>query len=141
MIRAVGLLFAAVLSISSLHAAAFTVTNTGDNGGVNPAANAGTGTLRQAIVDANATAGADTITFSVTGTILLQSALPSLADAVTISGPGSTALTVKRDPAAAAAFQIFVSESIVTISGLTISNGFAAVGGGILNNREIYNLK
>jgi hypothetical protein len=31
----------------------FTVTNTGDNGGVNPAPGAGTGTLRQAIVDAD----------------------------------------------------------------------------------------
>jgi hypothetical protein len=35
----------------------FTVTNTGDNGGVNPAAGAGTGTLRQAIVDANNASG------------------------------------------------------------------------------------
>ena len=48
-----------------LSAATFTVTNTGDNGGVNPAPGAGTGTLRQAIIDANATAGADTITFKL----------------------------------------------------------------------------
>jgi hypothetical protein len=33
--------------------ATFTVTNTGDNGGVDPAPGAGTGTLRQAIVDVN----------------------------------------------------------------------------------------
>src|SRR5262249_3606488 len=39
----------------------FLVTNTGDNGGVNPAPGAGTGTLRQAIIDANAHAGADVI--------------------------------------------------------------------------------
>src|SRR5262249_28854451 len=32
----------------------FTVVNTLDNGGVNPAVGAGTGTLRQAIVDSNA---------------------------------------------------------------------------------------
>ena len=32
----------------------FTVTNTGDNSGVNPSAGAGSGTLRQAIADANA---------------------------------------------------------------------------------------
>ena len=32
--------------------AVFTVTNTGDNSGVNPAAGAGTGTFRQALVDA-----------------------------------------------------------------------------------------
>jgi CSLREA domain-containing protein len=41
------------------------VTNTGDNGGVNPAPGAGTGTLRQAIVDANASAGAQTIIFNI----------------------------------------------------------------------------
>jgi hypothetical protein len=46
-------------------AATFTVTNTGDNGGVNPAPGAGTGTLRQAIVDANNAAGADTISFNI----------------------------------------------------------------------------
>src|SRR5262245_47702218 len=32
----------------------FVVTSTGDNGGVNPAPGAGTGTLRQALVDADA---------------------------------------------------------------------------------------
>src|SRR5207253_2786252 len=57
-----------------------TVLNTGDNGGVNPAAGAGTGTLRQAIVDANAAAGADTIAFNIPGagahTIAPLSALP-----------------------------------------------------------------
>src|SRR5207237_192711 len=41
------------------------VTNTGDNLGANPAAFAGTGTLRQAIIDANATAGLDTIKFNI----------------------------------------------------------------------------
>src|ERR1051325_10574687 len=42
----------------------FVVTNAGDNGGVNPNPGAGTGTLRQAIVDANANAGPDTIQFN-----------------------------------------------------------------------------
>src|SRR5436309_15949295 len=37
----------------------WTVTNTGDNGGVNPAPFAGTGTLRQAIINANANCGVD----------------------------------------------------------------------------------
>ena len=46
----------------------------------------------------------DVIDFSVTGTILLASALPALpdlSDDVAISGPGANALTVKRDPSAA----------------------------------------
>src|SRR5262252_9108581 len=69
------LLCAAITSVQIVHATGFPVTNTGDNNGVNPAPNAGTGTLRQAIVDANANAGADTINFAgvVTGTILLES--------------------------------------------------------------------
>src|SRR5262244_2100048 len=77
-------------------ATTFTVTNTGDNGGVNPAPGAGTGTLRQAIVDANAMAGADIINFAagVTGTITLGSALPPITQDVTIHGPGASVLTV-----------------------------------------------
>src|SRR4029077_6931860 len=82
-------------------AVTFIVSNTGDNGGVNPAPSAGTGTLRQAIVDPNETAGTDIITFTGTGTILLESVLPSLADDVIISGPGANVLTVQRDPTAA----------------------------------------
>jgi hypothetical protein len=50
----------------------FLVTNTGDNGGVNPAVGAGTGTLRQAIVDANA-AGTGT----ATNPDVIQFALPA----------------------------------------------------------------
>ena len=41
------------LCIQTVEPATYTVTNTGDNGGVNPAPGAGTGTLRQAIIDAN----------------------------------------------------------------------------------------
>ncbi|MEK6321650.1 MAG: HYR domain-containing protein [Acidobacteriota bacterium] len=70
--------------------AIFTVTNTGDNGGVNPAPLAGTGTLRQAIVDANATPDADTIIFSIPGppphTIGLLASLPTITQPVTING-------------------------------------------------------
>src|SRR5689334_6240265 len=45
----------------------FTVTNIGDNGGFNPAPFAGSGTLRQAIVDANTHAGPDVIDFAISG--------------------------------------------------------------------------
>ncbi|MCW5623605.1 MAG: DUF4347 domain-containing protein, partial [Burkholderiales bacterium] len=61
--------------------AAYTVTNTNDSGA---------GSLRQAILDANASAGLDTISFAIAGssvhTITLASALPSITDAVTIDG-------------------------------------------------------
>ncbi|MFM2052137.1 MAG: hypothetical protein RL456_174, partial [Pseudomonadota bacterium] len=53
-------------------------------------ADSGVGTLRQAILDANANAGADQIHFSLIGgapyTIALASALPSISDRVVIDG-------------------------------------------------------
>ncbi len=59
----------------------FVVTNTNDSG---------VGSLRQAILDANALGGLDTITFSITGagphTINLLSALPDIDDTVVIDG-------------------------------------------------------
>lgn len=67
----------------------FMVTNNGDNGGVNPAPGAGTGTLRQAIIDSNANPGADTIAFSIASgvqTITPAAALPPVTDPVTIDG-------------------------------------------------------
>jgi parallel beta-helix repeat protein len=61
-------IFNRALSVGEIQAqyhAVFTVTSSGDNGGVNPAPFAGTGTLRQAIIDANATPGAETIAFAL----------------------------------------------------------------------------
>src|SRR6516165_8383667 len=43
----------------------FVVTNTGDNGGINPAPGQGTGTLRQAIIDASAATGSSGIVFHI----------------------------------------------------------------------------
>ncbi len=61
--------------------ATFTVTNTNDSG---------TGSLRQAIIDANANAGPDTIDFNIAGvgphTINVASALPDITDTVVIDG-------------------------------------------------------
>jgi hypothetical protein len=57
-LRVLALLCAISLSAISLSAATFTVTSTADSGA---------GTLRQAIIDANAAAGADTINFSIAG--------------------------------------------------------------------------
>jgi hypothetical protein len=59
----------------------FVVTNTNDSG---------PGSLRQAILDANATTGADTIVFNISGsgvqTISLSVALPNIIAPVTIDG-------------------------------------------------------
>ena len=113
-------------------AAIFTVTNTGDNGGVNPAPGAGTGTLRQAIIDANATAGADTINFQgVSGSITLAAALPAITEGLTIDGPGANGVTVSA-PAGTTTIRIFdISGTItVAISGLTMANGNVTALGG-----------
>ncbi|MDQ3413731.1 MAG: right-handed parallel beta-helix repeat-containing protein, partial [Verrucomicrobiota bacterium] len=78
------------VAISS-SAATFTVTNTDD---------AGAGSLRQAITDANANPGADTISFHIPGagvhTITPASALTTITDPVIIDGytqPGASANT------------------------------------------------
>src|SRR5262245_45407421 len=70
-------------------ASTFTVTNTNDSG---------SGSLRQAITDANNHAGADTINFNISGggvhTIKPDSTLPAITSPVTIDGysqPGSSA--------------------------------------------------
>jgi hypothetical protein len=70
------------------HAANFTVTNTNDSGA---------GSLRQAILNANAAPGADTVRFAVPGdgvkTISPTSELPRITEALTVDGyiqPGSS---------------------------------------------------
>jgi autotransporter-associated beta strand protein len=106
---------------------------------------AGFGSLRQAIMDANAVPGLDTIFFDTAGlfatpqTISLLTELPAITDSVDISGTGSAMLTIQRDAGAAVNFRIFDVENAaattpisVIISGLTLSGGAApALGGAI----------
>ena len=98
-------------------------------------------TLRDAISDANTwpTRSVE-ITFAVTGTIDLTSALPDLANNITIQGPGATKLTVQRD-STAAQFSVFTIEGAsINLSGMTITGGsagstlFSYDGGGIIND-------
>jgi len=93
----------------------------------------GPGSLRQALQDNVGLGGANAIIFSnvVTGTISLGSALSVSAD-VTITGPGAKVLTLSGNNSV----RVFeVSGGTVSISGLTIANGFVATGngGGILS--------
>ena len=129
------------LACADAQANTYTVTNLNDSGA---------GSLRQAITDANANAGADTIAFDsgLTGTIALTSALPNLTDDVTLTGPGAELLTVARSSASGtAAFRIFTIDAgtatppTVSISGLTLSNGSIQEsasnpgGGGVYSNK------
>src|SRR6266481_8094676 len=107
-------LCAAIASVQMLHAATITVINTNDSG---------TGSLRQALADAN---NGDTINFSVTGTITLTSGQLVVGSSATVSGPGANQLTVQRSTDVGTSdFRIFYISSgkTVTISGLTITNG------------------
>ncbi len=101
--------------------------------------NDGTGSLREAIDQANTMPGPDTIAFapSVTGTITLSSALPDLSTNITVEGPGASVLTVARSATPGTpSFRIFTvtAGAEVTISGLTITGGRAVNGGGIDNS-------
>ena len=61
-------------------------------------ADAGMGSLRQAVLNANANPGADVIDFAATGTIALTSGQLAINDGVAINGPGAGLLSVERDP-------------------------------------------
>src|SRR4029077_8995956 len=110
------LLFAA--TAMSAHAATITVTNTNDSG---------SGSLRQALVDAN---DGDTITFAVTGTIVLTSGGLLIDKNVTISGPGPDRLSIDGNQAKfECVFGVaqYNTANTVTISGLTVTNGVCGI--------------
>ena len=88
------------------------VTNTNDSG---------TGSLRQAILDANANLGADSVVFvtGLRGTIRLTSGELLITDDLTIQGPGAKQLSVSGNNASRV-FEI-ASGLDVAISGLTIT--------------------
>jgi hypothetical protein len=102
------------------------VTDPGDSG---------PNTLRGRIAAANP-AGGDTITFaSGISQIKLTSGGLTLDRNLTITGPGSAALTVGRDPNVVTTFGVFVVNSGVTatVSGLTVVGGDTSSGGGFSN--------
>ena len=89
----------------------------------------GAGSLRQALVDANS---GDTILFAagVTGVITLTSGQLLIDKALTIIGPGASALAISGNHASRV---LRVIGSAVSLSGLTIRDGSADAGGGIFN--------
>jgi fibronectin-binding autotransporter adhesin len=105
--------------------AVFTVTNSNDSGA---------GSLRDAVAQANATPGADMITFdpsyfNTPKTIVLSPSPIALTDSAetTIQGPGAGLLTISGNNAG----QVFNVTGAALLSGLTVSQGKAVQGGGI----------
>lgn len=110
-----------------VEAATFQVSNLDD---------AGPGSLRQAVLEANAAAGTDTITFQagLTGTILLTSGQLSIEDSVDVQGPGPSVLTVSGNDSSRV-FYVYDSDATldVTISGLTLTDGAGSPGGVVVD--------
>ena len=122
-----GLSLSAALGMTATaEAADFTVQNTND---------AGTGSLRAALTAANNGGGNDRILFrsGLTGTITLAGTLPTIDEPLEIVGPGASALTVSGNNA----FRILYVDTNpgedVTVSGLKLTLGAPAGGGGAIN--------
>jgi hypothetical protein len=123
-----------LFAVGSSSAVIFTVANTNDSGA---------GSLRQAITDANNTAGADTIMFNISGasvhTITPLSVLPDITEAVTIDGysqPNSSMNTLANGDNAVMLIQLngaTVEASQGLLSGLTIAASNCVVRGLAIN--------
>ena len=137
-----GLLFA--YASSPAWADIITVDNLADG----TPANDGQCTLREAIINANANdqsgstdcaagSGDDGINIGLSGTVNLTGALPDLSTNLVIAGPGADEFTVRRDTGGNYVIFNVTGGSVVSISGITVSNGNVSSGiggGGILNN-------
>ncbi len=104
----------------------FTVTNTND---------AGTGSLRQAVIDSTNTAGIETIvfdsSFNTARTITLTSGAITIPFEATITGPGAVLLTITGNNADRVFNLPNASNQTVSISGVSITGGSGNNGGGI----------
>jgi hypothetical protein len=120
----------AALAVQPAGATVFTVTTTAD---------AGPGSLRQAILDANASLGLDTIAFAIPGagvhTIVPTSALPPIIDPVVIDGysqPGSSANTATVGNNAVILVELS-GQNAGTANGLNVTGGGSTVQGLAIN--------
>ncbi|MBX3531075.1 MAG: right-handed parallel beta-helix repeat-containing protein, partial [Rhizobiaceae bacterium] len=111
--------------------ALFTVSNTNDSGA---------GSLRQAVIDANTAAGADTIQFDPSlafQTIKLTSGELAIRSDITINGDTDgdrkANITISGDDAHRI-FNMNLPGAVLTVRSLTLTDGSEAFGGAILNS-------
>ena len=119
------------LAASAATGATFTVTNTSDSGA---------GSLRQAILDANANPGLDTIAFAIPGagvhTISPSSSLDPITDPAIVDGYSQPGSGVNTDPVATnAVLQIELDGTGASGAavGLSLSNAAVTVQGLVIN--------
>ncbi len=131
------LVFALLAFPDAVRAASFNVTNTNDSG---------PGSLRQAILQANASPGTDTISFNIPGTgahtIQPLSALPTITGPVVIDGytqPGASPNTNPPGVGSNAVLMIELDGSIAgsDVNGLTITAGSSTIRGLVINRFNI----
>lgn len=111
---------------------------TPSNFDVTSSANAGSGTLREAVFLANTLPGADTVTFTIPGVVFLTSEI-AITDNITISG-NNFAPTISGS----GTNRIFntdggTSSTVVTISGLSLTSASSTDGGAVNIGDEIVN--
>ncbi|MEM8680844.1 MAG: choice-of-anchor Q domain-containing protein, partial [Planctomycetota bacterium] len=117
--------------------ATFAVNDLGDTNDANPGDGvaedaAGNTTLRAAIEEANALAGADDINFSVAGVVNLS--LGELSVSSDLSVDGANSVTVD---AGGTSRVMNVNSGTVTLSNLTLNNGSATQGGGVISAGDL----
>lgn len=130
--RLFGVILTVALAVVPAHGATFVVMTTADSG---------PGSLRQAILDANASGGTDTIAFNIPGsgpqTIRPISALPVIGDPVILDGytqPGASPNTNPPELGSNAVLMIELDgTSAGSAFGLTISAGSTTVRGLAIN--------
>ena len=123
-----GLLLTIALA-PSLAATTFTVTNTADGGA---------GSLRQAILDANANPGADVIVFAIPGagvqTISPASALPAISDPLTIDA------TTQPGYAGSPLIELDGAGAGQGVAGLDVAGGSSTVRGLAIGRFTLYGI-
>ncbi|HLL76958.1 MAG TPA: LamG-like jellyroll fold domain-containing protein, partial [Pyrinomonadaceae bacterium] len=109
----------------------FSIHGTGQAFVVRNTADSGAGSLRQAITDANANAGTDTVSFNIPGsgvqTIAPASGLPAVTSPVVIDG------TTQPGYAGSPLVELNGTSAGASASGLTISGGGTTVRGLVIN--------
>ncbi|MBC7795796.1 MAG: hypothetical protein H7Z37_02860, partial [Pyrinomonadaceae bacterium] len=109
-------------------AATFTVENLNNDGA---------GSLRQAITDSNAAAGADIVNVNITGSVLLLTSLPTIIEGLTINGNSQNGFIVDgQNTSGVCGFSVngttVPGGFVVNINNLTVTRGNATnLGGGI----------
>jgi hypothetical protein len=99
-------------------------------------ADSGSGSLREAINTANTNVGPTTITFSISGTILLSSTLPAIDNDITIDGTGQP-ITVSGNNAVRV--MVVNAGKVLHLQSITIADGRIRFGGYNGNGGGIYN--